>query len=61
MGSSEVLVNGCGEEYTIDEVSGEEIDVDRKDKDDSLMEESEMDVISSDENEINCGDKDDSF
>ena len=42
-----------------DEVSSEEIKVDREDKDDNPKEESEKDVISSDENEIDCEDKDD--
>lgn len=55
----EVLINGCGEEDTIDEVSNEAINVLPEDKEGNPIEESEKDVISSSENKIDCGDKED--
>lgn len=51
------VINGCGEEYTIDEVTGEKIIVDHKGKDGNPIEESKEDVLPSSENEIDCEDK----
>ena len=53
----DVLVDGCGKEYTIDEVSNEETNDVLEDKDDNAIEESEKDVIPSGEKEMDCGDK----
>lgn len=51
------VLNGCGEEYTIDEVTGEKIIVDSKGKDGNPIEESEEVVLSSSENGADCEDK----
>lgn len=55
----QVFVNACGQEYIIDEVTGEIVYLDLEIKNYSPIEKSETDVLSSGEEEINSEAKDD--